>query len=390
MFKKTKEEINCNVLFLSSSDIDFDSRILKQIKVFQKVQLKVFCVGLKYANSLKFISDINYKFVRVSPPTKKLNKFNFSIRLISRKFYILLRILTISIKTIVNSKTVIIHCSEHYLLPLAVLLKFLSRAKLVYDAHELESDTAYISKAYSLYVKTTEKLLWRYIDYSIFVSEPIAEWYTKNIGTKDFIVVYNSPIISNSVYSKNYLRTKFNISSQHKIFLYLGMLSDGRGIDLILSSFPALEAQASVIFMGEGPLKNRVINYSRKYKNIFIHDVIAHDQVVNCAESADYGLCMIENVSLSDYYSLPNKFFEYIFANLLVVIPDYPALNKIATAHNCGLISSHNRERFIKDLIHLCESDSFKQHQFTNLDILSWKSQEEKLLRMIDKILTNS
>ena len=37
-------------------------------------------------------------------------------------------------------------------------------------------------------------------------------------------------------------------------------------------------------------------------------------KLTNLIKEADVGLCLVENVSLSDYYCLPNKLFEYAFA----------------------------------------------------------------------------
>ena len=67
-----------------------------------------------------------------------------------------------------------------------------------------------------------------------------------------------------------------------------------------------------IVYLGYGSEKTNYLSY-QKYNNIHIHDAAEHQQVVSLAQSADVGLCLIENISLSDYYCLPNKLFEYIF-----------------------------------------------------------------------------
>ena len=39
-------------------------------------------------------------------------------------------------------------------------------------------------------------------------------------------------------------------------------------------------------------------------------------------------MCLIQNVSLSDYYCLPNKLFEYCFAEIPVLASNFPDISQ--------------------------------------------------------------
>jgi len=45
--------------------------------------------------------------------------------------------------------------------------------------------------------------------------------------------------------------------------------------------------------------------------------------------SVDIGVSLIENLSTSYYYALPNKLFEYIMADVPVVVSNLPQMKKL-------------------------------------------------------------
>ena len=202
-----------------------------------------------------------------------------------------------------------------------------------------------------------------------------------NIGKKKSCVVMNSPFLEEEKGNTdtNYLRKKFNISNKTKIFLYIGILSKGRGIDLALQFFLKTKKDAVIIFLGYGELTEKIINLSSSSKNIFFHKAVKHKNVVPIAKSADFGLCLIENVSLSDYFSLPNKLFEYTFAGLPVVASNFPDISKLVKKYNLGICTDVDFDSFasVLDLI-VSENIDFK-FKTSSLRELSWQSQSQVL-----------
>ncbi len=68
---------------------------------------------------------------------------------------------------------------------------------------------------------------------------------------------------------------------------------------------------------------------------IFI-PAVPHEQLWMYTGMADIGLCNIDNVCLSYYYSLPNKLFEYIQALVPVVGSKFPEIEKIVEKYGVG------------------------------------------------------
>ena len=79
---------------------------------------------------------------------------------------------------------------------------------------------------------------WRKIDLLISVSPSINKWYEDQFGSKDNILILNSPKIDDThqINSEFNLRKKLNIPEEKKkIFVYLGILDPGRGIERALA-----------------------------------------------------------------------------------------------------------------------------------------------------------
>lgn len=75
--------------------------------------------------------------------------------------------------------------------------------------------------------------------------------------------------------------------------------------------------------MGYGALQDEIINITKVYKNIFFQPAVPHN-IPDYTSSADVGISSLVDLSscLSYYYSLPNKIFEYLMAELPIIVPN--------------------------------------------------------------------
>ena len=324
-----------NILFLSHTQISNDSRILKVINVAkQQNNSSVTAIGIGSRDnntpqsSSSNINDINLR-------SRSLSFFPKIIRHI-------LSLLEFYIKAICNifQKHIhIIYCNDDTPLILSVIIKIWKRSKLIYDAHELESDRNGISAIRGNLIRLIEKKMWGQVDHFITVSPSIMEWYKKEYGEKNSSVVYNTPQIAINDRRVITFREKFELQDTQKIYLYLGKLMPGRGLTDIISTFSQLSNEYCFVMMGDGHLKNSLQRQVEKLncRNVFFHEPVEHDQVVNLAATADYGLCLLENVSKSDYLALPNKLFEYYFAGLPIIASNFPEIDNFVNASQFGI-----------------------------------------------------
>ncbi len=374
------------ILHLTHTDILSDSRILKEIKVLSGNK-DYFIYGLGVLSISGLVRE-SMKNENVNINSLKIysKKLNFLPSLIKHPIVFLELMIKVLLKTS-NLNFDVIHCHDTLVLPIGVLIKKIKKTKLIYDAHELESDRNGQNKIMSKGTFFLEKIMWKKIDHFISVSHSIINWYQKNLGNKKSTLILNSPELTSKEkilekYSDNnkYFHKKYNISNKTKIFIYLGFLTKGRGIEETIRAFNYYKIKSHVVFIGYGELKYNVINSTKNNDRIHFHPPVKHNQVVNMCKSADYGLCLIENISLSDYYCLPNKLFEYAFSGLPVLASNFPELSKVVSNNNLG-ISCDPDSVSIRDSILKIEKKPLKKNSL-NLYKLSWQYQGEKLLNV--------
>ena len=374
------------ILHITHTDIRSDSRILKEICSLSDAGYEVSSLGVTMCEEAPR-SDFS--------PSLKI----FQIKLASRRFTFLPRslmhvfslceLVAKMLLSAIRQKPDLIHCHDVLVLPLGVIVKLITRAKLVYDAHELESNRNGLSKFDGFLTLHFERILWKFVDALIVVSPSVDAWYQNKIGPKLSSVVLNSPLISKKTpCERDYLRKRFLIPPSRKIFIYVGGLTPGRGIELITQTFIHHSITSHLVFLGYGDWADNLKQLAMRHLNIHVHDAVPHADVVPIVQSADFGLCMIENVSLSDYYCLPNKIFEYCFAGIPVLASDFPDIRAVLSKYGIGTCSSLNPKAF-HEAVHLLETSNEK-FEFTDLTPLSWQEQERKLIGLYKGLLENS
>jgi len=376
------------VLHLTHTDVSIDSRILKELSAIKmNKKIHIMAIGISDDNltssKLKEVNSHITNFVLYS-------KFFKSI---SRRLSAYLCLIEFYIRIIWNGLLIrpkIIHCHDTLVLPVGVFLSILFNSKLIYDAHELESQRNGQTKVLSKVTLFIEKISWRFIDLLITVSPSIINWYHENLGFKESLLILNSPHLKPEkldLVSNNYLKEKFKIPENCKVFVYLGIIGKGRGIDLYLNAFQSQEINSHIVFIGFGEYVKKIQDCTLNSKKIHFHPAVKHDEVVEITKSADVGLAMIEAVSLSDYYCLPNKLFEYAFSGLFILTSDFPDMKKVIQDFDLGVCSSLDLESIKQKIIEI-ETQDIKTST-KDLSSLSWQYQDEKLLKAYNYLLTN-
>lgn len=308
-----------------------DSRVLKSARSLRAHghEVKVVALHEKGLPECEAVGDIDVQRIKLS--TKDWSK-NRLVQLI-KYLEFLLRSMGL------YRYAEVVHCNDLNALPVGALLKVLSlgRIKVVYDAHEYESNQ--VPNQSRLSIKLLQLLeggLIRFADAVITVSEGIAREYARLYVIEKPTLVLNCPLYQ-EVEKKDRFRERFGISPEATIFLYQGGVSGGRGIERILDTFASLaDPRLVVVVMGYGPLVGLVEAYAAKYDNIFYHPAVAPEGLLEYTASADCGLCLIEDSCFSYRYCLPNKLFEYIMAGLPALVSGLPELKGLVIEEGIG------------------------------------------------------
>ena len=183
----------------------------------------------------------------------------------------------------------------------------------------------------------------------ILVSGPLdAEIARSTFGLSyDPFVLYNTPPYRDAVTSP--LRARCGVSSDTCLAIYQGVVHHGRGIAPFLRAMRDMQ-DVPLAVVGDGPARRDLEALARQLgvaSRVTWIGAVAYEDLHAYTCGADVGLCIIEPVSMSYEYALPNKLFEYMMARIPSLVTDLPALRAHVTQYPVAAIvdrtlSSHD------------------------------------------------
>lgn len=277
-------------------------------------------------------------------------------------------------------------------LPLVLISKYLYGATIVYDTHELETETKQLKGFRKIISKLVEGFFIKFIDGAIFVNATIQSHYVSHYKLKSPVCfVHNTPIYKPVVKSQ-ILREKLSIPKDHKIFLYQGILIDGRSLPEILGAFESGIDGASLIIMGYGPLEDFCKSKVKEGNNIYFHKAVQPNLLHEYTCSADIGILSTDRSCLNHEYSLPNKFFEYLIAGLPVMSTDLIEPKKIIQEFNCGyIVEKADVAGFRKSFEAMALKDISKWNKTVPeaVNKYKWDKEADKLKLFLNQLVEN-
>ncbi len=268
-------------------------------------------------------------------------------------------------------------------LPLCVLASKLTGARLVYDTHELETETVAAHGMRQRFARRIERMFIRNCDMVCVVSDSIADWYAHEYGIQRPAVVRNIPQFPTPQSGdRETVRARMGLRPGHMGFIYQGGLMEGRGVERLLRVFAQLPG-VDLVCMGSGPLEPAVQAAAAGHPNIHFVPAVPPHEVLQYTRAADVGLCLTANCCLSYYFSLPNKMFEYLHAGLPVIVTPLLDQRRLVESYGCGWVASEDDEA-LAALVRSIDPAQIRQVQ-SAVDRaaaeLNWDNEKARLIR---------
>ncbi len=254
--------------------------------------------------------------------------------------------------------------------------------KLVYDSHELFTEVPELIKRPKIKKvwEKIEKFCLPKVKTSYTVCDSIAEYYFNKYSVK-------MNVIKNLPFYYEFESPFIKEQNSKKILLYQGAVNIQRGLEEIVDAMKFMK-NFELHIIGSGDimedLKNEVKDANLGDKVKFFGR-ISVEELKKFTLKADLGLSLEKNAGLNYYYSLPNKIFDYIQAEVPVLCSDLPEMKNVIKKYNIGeVLLSHNPEELAKQIENIFKDNEKLSLWHKNLvnakKELCWENQVKLLL----------
>lgn len=358
------------IIISVTNDLIADNRVSKTVNSLIKFGFEVLLVGRKLPGSLPIKRNYPVKRFRLLFTKGAMFYACYNIRLF---FFLLFK------------KADIFLSNDLDTLPANFLVSEIRNKKLVYDSHE------YYTEVPELVNRPKIKRIWESIEksilpkikYSYTVCNSIADIYNKKYAV-DMKVVRN---ISECELLMNAHKVRLpEIVNDKKIILYQGSVNTGRGTEYVIEAMQYV-GNAVFIIIGDGDIKEKLqqkVKDLKLEKKVLFIGKLPLDKLYEYTKVADIGISLEENIGLNYYYALPNKLFDYIRAQVPVLVSHLPEIENIVKTYDIGCFAeNHNPEHIAEKINYMLNSPEEYQKWKKNLKKASaelcWEDEEQVL-----------
>lgn len=287
----------------------------------------------------------------------------------------------------------LIIAGDYFALSSAVSLARRTGARLLYDMREFNFALGPLAQRplRQKFIEWSERRLLRHVDL-ITVSGPLDAKVVEERFHRKAEVILNVPPYQPAQRTTR-LRDTFTIPSDDTIVLYQGVVHHGRGLEPFLRAMPFLP-NVHLCVLGDGPAKRALQEVSREcgvQDRTHWHASVPYDELHSWTCSADLGLCLIEPISMSYEYALPNKLFEYMMAGIPSIVTDLPALHEMIMREPVGMLV--NRTLSATDIVdamtRIRQPITYEalQQRCVATKTYSYEGQSQHVLRVVSSVM---
>ncbi len=260
----------------------------------------------------------------------------------------------------------------------------LKGSKIVYDAHEFFPEVPEVVR------RPRIQAAWRWVE----------KTYTPKVD-----LVYTTTQSISETFEKEYIRPVYTIRNlpilqEHTLstqperpyLLYQGALNEGRGIEHLIEAMKDIDVDLYLV--GDGDIAKQLQEQSKQmgleHKVKFL-GFKKPAELMQITAQAYIGLNLLEQKGLSYYYSLANKFSDYIHAGIPQICINFPEYKRINDQYHIALLIDDLDQKTIKAAIERLLNDKkmhceFKENCLVCRQELNWQNEEKKLISLYEQL----
>lgn len=295
---------------------------------------------------------------------------------------------------IVAYKPDLIHANDLNVLIGAYRASRKLKCRLVYDAHEINTENIGSDKTAKLMkfaMSFVERYLMKRTDLNICTNHAAAEYFAKTYHIKPPMVVTNCTLKKETA----------RAAKKHSGFEVLnhGRFYAGRGYDLMVEAASMLAdcSDVRLAIRGYGTMEEQLHTRCEELQaeNVVFYPPVRVEELIREASASHVGVAITEPICLNFKLSVSNKLFEYAAAGLPVILSDIPEHRYLNDQYSFGVILPENTpEAFATAVRKLYNDTEFYARCAENAARLSeeinWENEFETLLSIEQKLCKKS
>ncbi len=254
--------------------------------------------------------------------------------------------------------------------------------KLVFDAREFYPSEFENSTFFKLFLSREKWAMCKayipMVDVFYTVSSGLSDLYEKHFKIKPS-VIRSLPV--------GVLAGEKNHQFEQYKMVHHGLANPDRQIELMIDVMNLLDERFTLDFYLQGN-SDYIATLKEKAKGnnrINFRPSVSFGMINEMLSNYDLGFYFLKPTGINTLYSLPNKFFEFIQARLVLAIGPSPEMKKICSDYQMGIVAEEfSIDAMAKALNDLNEKKFFELQKQTELAAieLSWEN-ESKLLKSL-------
>lgn len=325
-----------------TNDLTTDQRVAKICNTLTDLNFEVVLVGRKSSNSQPINRNYTTKRFKLWFNKGPLFYANYNIRL----FFFLL-----------FSKADVYWSNDLDTLLANHTASIWKKKKLIFDSHE------YFTEVPELVNRPLVQRFWKRMEQCILpqlknvltVSQSIADLYQKEYGI-DVKLLRNVPEQNIQSFKVENLKV-----DNKKVIIYQGAINVNRGIEFMVKAMSHLD-NCILYLIGKGDISNKIaqlIKLKKLENKVKMLGEVPYEKLYSYTIQADLGLSLEEDKGLNYRFALPNKVFNYIHANIPVLVSNLPEMANLVNEYQIGeTISAHEPQQIAKKIEQLLGNET--------------------------------
>ncbi|MEO6949791.1 MAG: glycosyltransferase [Ginsengibacter sp.] len=357
------------ITFTVTNDLTYDQRMIRICNSLANAGYDVTLVGVNRKDSIPLV-DKSFKQKRLSVLFQ--NGILFYVEFNFRLFLYLL-----------FKKSNVFCCIDLDTMLPVYYTSVIRKKNRVYDAHE------YFSQQKEIITRPRIYKIWHYIERKYVprfrngytVAESIRDEFREKYNV-DYEVIRNVSKLKPLEVPEKKLKS----------ILYQGSINEARGFEFLI---PAMkEVDAPLLIYGDGNFTEQAREIIRKNnleEKVFLKGKVSPENLDEITKDSYIGINLVEPLGLNQYFSLANKFFDYMQHCIPQITMNFPEYKRVNDQFEIALLISELSVDSVSKAINrlLNDYELYQRLQYNCLlgrKIINWENEEIKLIQFYQNV----